>query len=238
MSETEQEQEETQESKKIQEEEPAEYTQEMEEIEKDAKEVEKAQDKFIYSAEKRIARLANILKENVSPDGTSMSDEEIRNKIIHDCKNFWTKETILKNLPDWLKREIEQPEQEETQEEPLTQEGKEEDPVKALKEKITELSRTNASLKKSYDKGEEKLTKMNAELDKYKEQAKELKENSKLLDQVLDIYDKKMNALTFNVTGASILKMEEFANKAHSRQDDVNIVIKFGTKGHVIDSIS
>ena len=47
-----------------------------------------------------------------------------------------------------------------------------------------------------------------------------------------------MNALTFNVTGASILKMEEFANKAHSRQDDVNIVIKFGTKGHVIDSIS
>lgn len=222
------------------EQEPIEYTEEIEEIEKDQKVVVDAKDKFDHTAETRVTKLANILKAHKAADGTVMSDEEIADKIIHDCRQFWLPTTIRKAFPDWLKSPYEKEEIDEIEEEGVTEEGKEEleDPMKAMKAKITELSRTNASLKKSFDRGEEKLSKMVTELEKYKEQAKELKENTKLLDQVIDIYDKKLNALTFTVTGISITRLEEFATKTHSLGDEVELVLKFGTKGHVIDSIS
>lgn len=223
-------------------EEPQEYTEEIEAIEKDQKVVVDAKDKFDYTAGSRVPKLANILKESKAPDGTIMSDEEIADKIIHDCRQFWLPKTIRDAFPDWLKREKAESEIEagEEGEEEVTEEGKEEaeDPVKVMKAKITELSRTNASLKKSFDRGEERLAKMVTELDQYKEQAKELKENTKLLDQVIDIYDKKLNALTFTVTGVSITRLEEFTKKVHSLSDEVELVLKFGTKGHVIDSIN
>lgn len=221
-------------------EEPEEYTEEIKEIEKDHNEVEKVQDKFIYSAGSRVPKLANILKEYENPDGTKLSDDDIRNKLVHDLKGYWTKDTILDALPDWLKRPIETPEKEEG-EEAVPGEGKEEaeeDPVKALKTELSQLKKQLSSTQKLLDKDETKIGKLETELLAYQEQSKELKENSKLLDQILDIYDKKVGSLTFVISGMSIKKIEEFAEKEHALSDEVTLIIKSTNKGYVIDSLT
>jgi hypothetical protein len=235
------EQETEQKTKEQEKEEPEEYTEEIKEIEKDHNEVEKVQDKFIYSAGSRVPKLANILKEYENPDGTKLDDEDIRNKLVHDLKGYWTKDTILDALPDWLKRDIEKPETEEAEGEGVPEEGKEaveEDPVKAMKAELSQLKKQVSSQQKLIDKDQTKIGKLETELLAYQEQSKELKENSKLLDQILDIYDKKVGTLTFVVSGMSIKKIEEFAEKEHALSDDVSLIVKMTNKGYVIDSLT
>lgn len=69
--------------------------------------------KFALTAKNRVPELCEALKQEITEDGLSPSDEEIRDRVLKDCLPFWRKQTILDALPDWLVREYEKLEPQE-----------------------------------------------------------------------------------------------------------------------------
>lgn len=67
--------------------------------------------KFALTAKTRIPALCEALKQEVSPEGIKLSDEEITDRVVKDCLQYWRKNTILDALPDWLVREYEKKEE-------------------------------------------------------------------------------------------------------------------------------
>jgi hypothetical protein len=78
------------------------YSQLIEEITSDHEQVIKNVNKFVNSATQRIPALCNYLKNRETEDGIKLYNEEIRKKVYQDCSEFWEKETVRKNFPDWL----------------------------------------------------------------------------------------------------------------------------------------
>lgn len=59
--------------------------------------------RFVGSAKTKIPALADALR-NESTDGIKLSNDDVRDRIMKDCLQFWNKRAILYALPDWLKR--------------------------------------------------------------------------------------------------------------------------------------
>ena len=212
--------------------------------------VESAKNTFDTKAKEYIERLANILRKK-QPDNTIKSLVDIRADLMHDLRQYWSKQWIEKNYPEWLK--IKEQSTSTTENEGAggqssvleTKEGEgkaDADPkdtkIRELKDELKMSKESVTTLQRLQEKNNKRMVTMTEQLEQLTNFKKEVSEKTKLSDKVKDVYDKTLDAVNFIVTGASIQKLENFVKEPHSLGDKYRLVIKFGSKGTgTIDSI-
>lgn len=208
-------------------------------------------EQFDNKAKEFITRLFNALKKP-TPDGLKMSPSDIKRHIIHDVRQYWSKQWIEKNLPQEL---IVNPQAAEGTNEnantsssgqqttTLTGEGTgdpKEDLIKELKGELKLKKEETVTLQKLQEKNNKKMAQMTEQLTEYSTKIKDLNESSKLLATVKNTYNKNLHALEVVITGVSIKRMEDFVKSPHGLNDKVLMVLKLGdpaSKEAVIDSL-
>jgi hypothetical protein len=83
--------------------------------------------RFADSSKIKIPQLCEALREEQDKDGIKLSNEDIRDRIMKDCLEFWQKSTIYDAFPDWLVRDYEKPEVSEVSEETILENMNESD---------------------------------------------------------------------------------------------------------------
>jgi hypothetical protein len=208
-----------------------------------------SKEQFDNKAKEFITRLYNALK-RPTPDGVKMSASDIKRHIIHDVRQYWSKQWIEKNLPQEL---VVNPQTAAGTNEnagaggtsTALETGKgegEQDPKEALIKELKQekkLALENvATLQRLQEKNNKKMSQMTEQMTEQSKIIQEFKDSAKLISSVKQTYNKQLHALEVIITGVSIQRMENFVKSPHALGDKVKIVLKIGDhKEAVIDSL-